>query len=153
MLQNRPERRIENITCTEQAFPEFPHLLIGEAADKSVKYFDATEYLNKSGLSLYSAEDFLSNYFHPINALVTAYELDRDAVCIHNLEGHLLIDSSLIYLFISYTNPDFLAYLNDRIDEILTRGFSVSDAFLFRAAKERLTPEVFLTGDDDSRAD
>ncbi len=146
-------RRIEDITCTEQAFPEFPHLLIGEANDKSVKYFDATAYLEKSGLSLYSAEDFLSNYFHPINALVEAYELDRKIVCIENLEGHLLIDSSLIYLFISYANPDFLAYLNDRVDELLTHGFCVSDAYLFRAAKDRLMPEVFLTGDNGTQTD
>lgn len=153
-MQKTPTgRRIENITCTEQAFPEFPHLLIGEATDKSIKYFDATAYLNNSGLSLYSAEDFLKNYFHPISALVTAYELDKNRVCIQNLEGHLLIDSSLIYLFISYTNPDFLAYLNDRIDECMTRGFCVSDAYLYRAAKDRLTPEVFLTGDNGTRTD
>lgn len=146
-------RRIENITCTEQAFPEFPHLLIGEANDKSAKYFDATAYLKNSGLSLYSAEDFLSNYFHPINALITAYELEKSRVCIENLEGHLLIDSSLIYLFISYTNPDFLAYLNDRVDELLTHGFCVSDAYLYRAAKDRLMPEVFLTGDNGTQTD
>lgn len=152
-MQKKTGRRIENIICTEQAFPEFPNLLIGEATDKSIKYFDATEYLNKSGLTLYSAEDFLSNYFHPISALVNAYELDKNRVCVNNLEGHLLIDCSLIYLFISYINPDFLAYLNDRIDELLTQGFSVSDAYLFRAAKERLTPEVFLTGDNGTRTD
>lgn len=146
-------RRIENITCTEQAFPEFPHLLIGEATDKSINYFDATAYLQKSGLTLYSAEDFFSNYAHPISALVTAYELDKNRVCVQNLEGHLLIDSSLIYLFISYTNPDFLAHINDRIDELLTRGFCVSDAYLYQNAKERLTPEVFLDGDNGTDTD
>lgn len=153
-MQNTPSgRRIENITCTEQAFPEFPHLLLGESTDKSVIYFDASAYLNKSGLFLYSAEDFLTNYFHPIEALVTAYELDRDRVCVYNAERHLLIDSSLIYLFISYTNPDFLAYLNDRIHELIAQGFCVSDAYLYKTAKERLTPEVFLSGDDGDRAE
>lgn len=145
--------RIENITCTEQVFPEFPQLLIGEATETGIKYFDATAYLNNTGLSAYSAEDFLNNYFHPINALITAYELDKNKVAVKNLEGHLLIDCSLIYLFISYTNPDFLAHLNDRIDELFTRGFCVSDAYLFRTAKDRLTPEVFLTGDNDTRTD
>lgn len=141
-------KRIENIYCTEQAFPEFPHLLFGDSIDKSAKYFDATEYLNKSGLSVYSAEDFFTNYFHPISALITAYELDKNKVCIRNLDNHILIETSLTYLFISYTNPDFLAHINDRIDELFTRGFTVSDAYLFRSAKERLTPEVFSEGDD-----
>ncbi len=146
-------KRIENILCTEQAFPEFPQLLIGESSETGIKYFDATAYLNNTGLSAYSAEDFLKNYFHPINALITAYELDKGKVAIQNLESHLLIDCSFIYLFISYTNPDFLAHLNDRIDELFTRGFCVSDAYLFRTAKDRLTPEVFLNGDNGTRTD
>lgn len=153
-MQNQSSgRRIENIKCTEQAFSEFPHLLIGETTDRSIKYFDASQYFNKSGLTHYSAEDFLSNYFHPISALINAYELDKNRVCIENLEGHLLIDSSLIYLFLSYTNPDFLAYLNDRIDEMMTHGFCVSDSYLYQHAKNRLMPEVFLDDGNGERTD
>lgn len=141
-------KRVENIQCTEQAFPEFPDLLFGDSIDKCTQYFDATDYLNKQGLSMYSADDFLSAYFHPISALVTAYELDKNKVCIYNVEGHTLLDSNLVYLFISYTNPDFLAHLNDRAHEFFTYGFCVSDSYLYRMAKARLTPEIFNTGDN-----
>lgn len=151
MQNSKSGRRIENITCTEQVFPEFPELLFGDSVDNSIKYFDATEYLNQLGLTPhYDAESFLSAYFHPINALITAYNLNKNLVCVNNTEGHLLIDCTLAYLFISYTNPDFLAYLNDRVDEMFTHGFCVSDRYLYRKAKERLTPEVFLTGDNDT---
>ena len=139
-----------DITCTEQAFPSFPNLLLGETTDHSAKYFDATAYFNLSGLSMCSENDFLTNYFHPIGALITAYGLDKDRVFVHNLEGHLLIDSSLIYLFICYTNPDFLAFLNDRVDELLSRGFCISDSYLFEAAKDRLPLEVFMTAIDNA---
>lgn len=153
MLKKQSGRRIENITCTEQAFPEFPHLLFGDNTDKSIQYFDASEYLNKSGLNLYSAEDFLTAYSHPIGALVNAYELDPKKVCIENTEGHILIDSSLVYLFISYTNSDFLAYINSRIDELLRDGIAISDHHLLKMAKERIPDEVFLGIDNEPRSD
>lgn len=142
-------KRVENIICTEQAFPEFPNLLFGTSIDKRTQYFDATDYLNKQGLTLYSADDFLSAYFHPISALVTAYELEKDKVCIYNVDGHLLMDSNLVYLFISYTNPDFLAHINDRVHDLFTNGFCVSDTYLYRTVKVRLSPEIFNTGDND----
>lgn len=141
-------KRVENIKCTEQAFPEFPDLLFGTSIDNRIQYFDATDYFNKKGLTLYSPDDFLTAYFHPISALITAYELDKNRVCILNTEGHTLLDSNLIYLFISYINPDFLAHLNDRAHELFHNGFCVSDTYLYRMAKSRLTPEIFKTGDN-----
>lgn len=143
-------KHVENIKCTEQAFPEFPDLLFGTSLDKSIQYFDATDYLNKIGLSAYSPECFLTNYFHPISALITAYELDKDRVAIMDVDGHLLLDSNLVYLFISYTNPDFLAHLNDRAHELFKNGVCVSDSYLYRAAKTRLSPEIFNSGDNDN---
>ena len=150
MIHNKSERRVENIVCNEQAFSAFPNLLIGNSIDNSVKYFDATVYLQSIGLSSYSPDHFFKSYFHPIHALVTAYGLDKDRVYIKNHEGHSLIDSSLVYLFISYTNPDFLAHINDRIDELFVSGFCVSDHYLYTTAKARLTPDVFLEGDNGS---
>lgn len=142
-------RRVENITCTEQAFPEFPDLLFGTSIDKSIQYFDASDYLKKLGVAPhYKVEDFLHNYFHPISALITAYELDKNRVCILTPDGHTLLDSNLVYLFISYTNPDFLAHLNDRAHELFTTGICVSDTYLYRMAKLRLTPEIFNEGDN-----
>lgn len=130
--------RAENIQCTEQAFPEFPNLLFGTSIDKSIQYFDASDYLNKKGFTNYSVDGFLKNYYHPISALVNAYNLDKNRVCILNTEGHTLLDSNLVYLFISYINPDFLAHLNDRIHELFAKGFCVSDTYLYVNANSRL---------------
>lgn len=140
-------KHVENIQCSEQAFPEFPDLLFGTSIDKRIQYFDATDYLQKQGLSMYSVEDFLSAYYHPISALVSAYELEKNKVCIYNVEGHTLLDSNLVYLFISYLNPDFLAHLNDRAHELFRTGFCVSDSYLYRMAKTRLMPEILKAGD------
>lgn len=141
-------RHLENINCTEQAFPEFPDLLFGTSIDKSIQYFDATDYLKKQGLSAYSVDGFLSSYAHPVLALANAYELDKNRVCVLNAEGHTLLDSNLVYLFICYINPDFLAHLNDRAHELFKNGICVSDTYLYRMAKARLSPEILNAIDD-----
>lgn len=140
---------LENITCTEQSFPEFPDLLFGTSNETGDQYFDATDYLEKLGVTPhYTVDDFMRNYFHPISALVTAYELDKNRVSILDVKGHTLLHSNLVYLFISYTNPDFLAHLNDRVHELFTTGVCVSDTYLLLRAKSRLTPEIFNQGDN-----
>ena len=143
-----------NIQCKEQVFSEFPLLLAGEASDSKARYFDATAYINSLGSTNISAEKFLQDYFHPINALIQAYQLDPDYVCVKNHEGHLLISGDLVYLFLSYTHPEFLAYLTDRVDEMMTRGFAVSDNYLYHTARQRINPELFLLANsDEERSD
>lgn len=79
-------------------------------------------------------------------SLVSAYGIEKDRMAIRNLEGHLLIDTGLIFLFLAYTNPDFLAHMNDRIEELFYRGFCVSDSYLYCKAKDRITPEALVNG-------
>lgn len=145
MLNGASGKLIENITCTEQAFPEFPELLFGTDIDKSVQYFDASDYITKQGLSNYGAEGFFKNYFHIISALVNAYGLDKDKVCVVNQEGHTLINSNLVYLFLCYTNPDFVGHVNDRIHELFRKGFCVSDSYLYNQCKERMSDDILST--------
>lgn len=147
-------KRQVNIKCTEQSFAEFPDLLYGTSTEDGITYFDATAYLNSRGVGeYYTTDGFLKNYFHPISALAGAYQLDKSRVCVQNRDGHLLLDSTFSYLFICYTNPDFLAHINDRIDELFTKGFCVSDTYLYHKSKERLSledPKESGDGHDDS---
>ncbi len=144
MTNTNPWEQLKNInyTCTEQVLTEFPELLIGNASDEGITYFDATIYHIKAGLKDYPVEDFFKYYFHPIGALVNMYGLDRENVVVRNQDGHILIDTSLVYLFLSYVRPDFLAFCCDRIDELMLHGFSISDTYLYRHANNRLTPEL-----------
>lgn len=141
-------KRLENIKCNVSAFPEFPNLLFGESIDKSVQYFNASDYIKQLGFDGYSPESFLSAYFHPISALASALRLREDRLCIRNAEGQILLDSNLVYLFISYVNPDFLAHLNNRIDELFKQGFCVSDTYLYRNFNSRIAPESTNKRDD-----
>ena len=133
-----------NIQCTEHDFPEFPELLFGKT-DKGVTYIDASSYLQNTGLSI---NTFLTDYKGAIEAIIKSHGLDEDKVCVLNAEGHILIDSSLVYLFISFVNPDFLAYMFDRIDEMFSVGFTVSDTYLLQQARRRLPEEILISSRD-----
>lgn len=133
-----------NIQCTEHDFPEFPELLFGKT-DKGVTYIDASAYLQNTGLSI---NVFFVSYKRAVEAIIKSHGLDEDKVCVLNTEGHILIDSSLVYLLISFVNPDFLAYMFDRIDEMFSVGFTVSDTYLLQQARRRLPEEILIPSRD-----
>ena len=140
------------LQCTEQAFVEFPNLLIGTQIESGTSYFDATLYLHKQQTQK-SVNDFFTQYRTPIKSLCESYNIPTDDACKINESGHYLIDGNIIYLFISFVEPDFLAHMCDRMHEILTYGVSISDTYLLHSAKTRLSKEVLegITGDDNIR--
>lgn len=132
------------LICTEPAFPEFPTLLFGNKTDNGNSFFDATAYIQNKNLKIH-ALDFFCKYEEPIKTLMGAYGIEENQVCAINQEGHYLIDGNLTYLFISFIEPNFLAYMCDRIHDLFTMGFSVSDTFLVQSASNRLTKNVLET--------
>jgi hypothetical protein len=130
------------IKCDERSFAEFPDLLFG--TDGRVLVFDATK-----GIAKYpqlSIEKFFQAFEFQIDALLKTYGF-TEAVY-QNTDGHILLDSRLVYMFASYISPDFIAHLNDRIDELFERGICISDTYLLLAAKERLSSDYFTNTDD-----
>ena len=121
----KPSGKPLNIQCKEQAFPEFPELLFGTTTDNG-SVFDATSYLQSNQLTV---DDFL---------LIKSYELDENKCMFINNDGHILIDGSLVYLFLSFVEPDFLAYMCDRCHDLFTNGVAVSDSYILEHAFMRL---------------
>lgn len=138
------------LQCTEQAFSEFPNLLIGTQAESGIAYFDATLYLQKTQ-SEKSVNDFFSQYRTPILSLCDSYEIKYENVCQINESGHYLIDGNFIYLFISFVEPNFLAYICDRMNDLFANGVAVSDTYLLQMTRVRLSKEVLETITDDER--
>lgn len=136
-----------DLKCTEPLFPEFPEMLFGRQIDGQI-FFDATAYIKSKRLSL-SVDAFLKKYEGPISDIISTLQLNEDGVCYLNTEGHILIESSLVYLFISFVNPPFLLYIFDRMDELFSNGFAVSDAYLLRKARQHIPTEVLCRDEDD----
>lgn len=138
-----------DLKCTEPLFPEFPEMLFGRQIDGQI-FFDATAYIKSKRLSL-SVDAFLKKYEGPISDIISTLQLNEDGVCYLNTEGHILIESSLVYLFISFVNPPFLLYIFDRMDELFSNGFAVSDAYLLRKARQRIPTEVLCRDEDETQ--
>lgn len=130
-----------DLVCSEPAIPEFPDLLFGTTIDNSITYFDATAYLHTKRLSI-KVNDFFEKCKTQIESLQQSYHMNEHEICRFNKEGHLLIDGNFAYLFISFVEPDFLAYVFDRIHELFSSGFCVSDTYILSASKKRLSKEA-----------
>lgn len=136
-----------NIQCKEQAFPEFPDLLFGITTEGDY-VFDATSYLQRKHLLV---DDFLQTYGHQIQTLVKSYGLDEGNLFLINKDGHFLIEGNLVYLFLSFVEPDFLAYMCDRCSDLFTAGVAVSDSYLLAHALSRLDDESLNRIKDDKQ--
>lgn len=144
-----PGKKLQKQTnFTEQALPEFPELLFGKADDGKT-YFDATRYLQAKKSKL-TVESFFTVYDATIKSLVASYGIDANSVCIVDLNGHYLIDNSLCYIFIASIDPNFWAYMMDRINDLFAHGFCVSDSYLFGMTKQRFPKEVIQSMTDDA---
>lgn len=133
----KPSGKPTNIKCNELAFLEFPDLLFGTTTDNG-SVFDATSYLQNKPLTV---DDFLQTCGFQIQTLIKSYELDENKCLFINTDGHILIDGSLVYLFLSFVEPDFLAYMCDRCHDLFNDGVAVSDSYLLEHAFIRLDKE------------
>ena len=118
-------------------------MLFGKTSDGTT-FFDATSYLQKQKPSANLA-DFFTLFEVPIEALKKEYNLKDNNIHLINEEGHHLIESSLVYLFIAFVEPSFWAYMFDRIHEIFSNGVCLSDTYIFSLVRERLSKEVIMT--------
>lgn len=128
------------LKCEEPSIPEFPQLLFGGQPDSSGNttiYFNATHFINKTNPNK-KVSDFFEKYDEPLKALSEAYKIDSSQICKLNHEGDVLIEQSFVFLFISFVEPNFLAYICDRMHELLSQGFAVSDTYIYRSAHNRL---------------
>ena len=130
-----------DLKCTELAIPEFPDVLFGTSSENGI-FFDATAYIQKKQPSL-SVNDFFKDYKAQIESLCNVYQIEnKDDICKLNTEGHILIDGTFLYLFISFVEPNFLAYMCERIDNLFINGFCVSDTLIRNLAQHRLPKNV-----------
>lgn len=145
-MLGQPGKGEIRLKCQEQSFPEFPNLLFGQSEDKR-SFFDATLYLSKLSEPL-PIQSFFNQYRYQIKALCDTYEISDDQVALINEEGHYLIDGTFVFLFIAFTEPDFLAYVCDRMFELFAHGVAISDTYIVSAAKTRLSKKVLAALND-----
>ena len=131
-------------------FGEFPDLLFTNSNDGN-ELCDATKFIESRGCTdSHSVDDFVLVCKPWVDAICTNYSLEKVTVIAPN--GHILIDSSLALLFVSYIDAEFGVYVYERMAELLISGIILSDTTLALMAKDRLTKEVLLNLIDNERS-
>lgn len=153
-MQNFVSGKAYDIVCQERSLPEFPEMLFGVSNDNGLMYFNASAYLKSKRQDL-KLTDFFDHYKAPVEALQEAYSFKDDEVCRINRAGDFLIEVEFIYLFICFTDHQFMGYINERMNDLFTTGFTVSDTYLFESCKNRFTSDVIesMTHGKDHKQD
>lgn len=136
--------KAQDIICKEHSLPEFPDMLFGTSNENGLVYFNASAYLKSKGHDL-KLTDFLNAYLAPIRALQESYSCKDEEVCVLNKEGDFLIEVDFIYLFICFTDHQFMGYINERLNDLFSTGVTVSDSYLFESCKNRFTSDVIAS--------
>lgn len=131
------------VPCRQVRYREFPELLFGTSPEGGPAYFDATHFILARGdARRHSVELFRTAFRHWIPAAAEAYGTgSADMFAVDETSGHFLIDECLALLFAVYIDPPFGVYLLERMSEMLTEGFAVSDTWLAHAARLRFSNE------------
>lgn len=141
-MYNLPSGRTVDVKCSEMILPEFPNILFGNTNDGG-KVFDATFYISsKNQQQKKNFVDFQKQLDYLIKVTLEQYDIKVENAFYLNNEGHILIDSSLCYIFISYVEPDFWVWANERLNELMHFGIATSDSYIVRAMVDRFSPEV-----------
>ena len=142
--KNKYEKKrmnIENITCTQMKYREFPELLFATSA-KGIAYADATHYIqNKGNADKHTVIDFSAQFAFWIKSVCDTYELKPDSLIIMNDRGHFLIDESLALALVAYVDPAFGIHILERMSDMLLDGIVLSDTCLALMVKDRLSEE------------
>jgi hypothetical protein len=127
--------------CIESRYREFPEILFGKSCEGDMVYFDATHYLAQKGeISEDVIEIFGQKSEMFIAALCGVYEISKEEMVVRDENtGHLLIEESLVLLFVAYIDPGFAVYMLERISEMLLTGLVLSDSAIAIIVRERFT--------------
>lgn len=127
----------------EPSFPEFPHLLFGESIDNGIRYFDATTYLQQTNSTI-KVEHFFSLYSGAVQTIKENANIADSDVCGRGQNGHVFIHSDFTHIFIMCTDPNYLVYVCERLDDLLESGFALSDRrIVFEAISRNFDPSIF----------
>lgn len=125
-------------------YGEFPDLLFTNS-NNGDEFCDATSFIeSRDCADSCSVADFMKVCKLWIDAVCKTYSLDPNKIAVIAPNGHVLIDSSLALLFVSYIDTEFCVYVYERMADLLISGIILSDTTLALMAKDRLTKEVLL---------
>ena len=133
------------VKMEENKFTEFPELQFYQS-EAGIIYFDVTFCLElKQHGKRHNAENFLNDFSIWVQAVQTVYNISNDDLMVLNeTNEHYMIEETLALLFIGYTDPSYLLYTIERINEMHVSGLVLSDTTLMLMLRNRFAKEDII---------
>lgn len=131
------------LECKERIYPEFPNLFFGKI-DEDKLVFDATAYCAQSNLQEVDNHTFQTLNKRYIQSLITTGMVQGNELFYLNKDGHMLMDRSLAFLFMSFVDENMFSYFNSLLQELIVNGIALSDSFVFTMASEKIPSKILL---------
>lgn len=125
----------------ESFLPDIPGLYFGVLSEKKA-VFDYTAYIEENNLQAIGYKVFMRLNKHFIEPLAEASGRKTSELFYQNTDGHILIASELVFLCLSFVNPNLLRYFNALVSDAISDGVAYSSGFVYSMAANRLPSDV-----------
>lgn len=131
----------KELEVNESLLPEITGLLFGSLREEQV-VFDYTAYLEANQLEMIDYKTFMRTNKHYIENIIKMNGHKTSDLFYQNTNGHILVASELVFLFLAFVNPEMCMYFNNLIGDVLTSGVAYSDGFAYSMAADRVPTDV-----------
>ena len=130
------------IPDSEEAYCDFPAMKYYRTEDNRM-YFDALFYLKSNDTTgKRTVDEFQACFGYQINAIQESIGIAKDDIAILDEgTGRTMIYEALEFLFIAYVDSWYSKYVYDRLRELHSLGFTVSDPYLNGMYQSRFVNE------------
>lgn len=130
-----------NVDVKDALFPEISGLFFG-VLSKGRAVFDCTTYLIDNKLTDVDYKVFMRTNKHFIESLAKLNDISTAELFYQNIDGHILIASELVFLFLAFANQELLGYFNALLTDVITDGVAYSSGFVYSMAATRLPTDI-----------
>ncbi len=130
----------KKVKCSERPFSEIP-ISVGTVGDGQ-SVFDIDQYCEEAGVEVEDWKIFTQRHRLYIERYAARAEKKTSELFYQNTDGHILMDLSLVFIYLIYKDDDLSAYLFSLLTDVLSDGVCFSDTYVVELAAERLPEEV-----------
>lgn len=131
----------QEVKTEDNLLPDIPDLHFGVLGENRF-VFDYTEYIEANQLDTVDYKSFMRANKRFIEILAQSVGKSTTELFYQNTNGHILVASELVYIFLAYVNPIMLIYFNSLLNDALTDGMAFSHGFIYSMAANRLPSDV-----------
>ena len=131
----------EYLECNEHPIPEF-NLDYGKIPGRDILVFDSTNYYAVNNLAEIDYKTFQRMNKRYIQGLIDDRNLSPSDLFFINKNGHVLMNSQLVYLFLMFAQPATTSYFSFMLEEIMDNGIGFSDSFVYSLASNKIPTEI-----------